>query len=231
MTKHIGIVACSAEGAALCYRTLCSEATIQMGEYMHPEVSMHTYPLVDYMVHIESGNWREVARLMLSSAEKLAIIGADFAICPDNTIHQAFDIVSSESPIPWLHIADGIVEEAKNRGFKKLGITGTKYLMTGPVYPQFLAKYGMTAQIPDVEDRERINRIIFKELVNGVLLEESRLYFNEVIQKLKDQGCDAVVLGCTEIPLIVDPDDCPLPTLDSTRLLARHALNEAIKGG
>ena len=229
MPKHIGIVACSSEGAALCYRTLCSEATIQMGEHMHPEVSMHTYPLGDYMVHIKSGNWHEVARLMLSSAEKLASINADFIICPDNTIHQAFDIVSSKSPIPWLHIADGIVQEAVNKGLKKLGITGTKYLMTGPVYPQFLAKHGMTTQIPDVEDRVRINTIIFKELVNGVFLEKSRQFFNEVIQKLKDQGCDAIVLGCTEIPLIVDPNDCPLPTLDSTRLLARYALNEAIK--
>ena len=231
MPKHIGIVACSAEGAALCYRTLCAEATIQMGEHMHPEVSMHTYPLGNYMVHIKSGHWQAVARLMLSSAEKLASMGADFAICPDNTIHQAFDMVSSKSPVPWLHIADGIVQEAKKRGFKKLGITGTKYLMTGPVYPQFLAKHGITVQTPEVEDRESINTIIFKELVNGVFLEKSRQYFNEVIQKLKDQGCNAVVLGCTEIPLIVDPDDCPLPTLDSTRLLARYALTEAIKGG
>ena len=183
------------------------------------------------MVHIKSGHWQEVARLMLSSAEKLASMGADFAICPDNTIHQAFDMVSSKSPVPWLHIADGIVQEAKKRGFKKLGITGTKYLMTGPVYPQFLAKHGITVQTPEVEDRESINTIIFKELVNGVFLEKSRQYFNEVIQKLKDQGCNAVVLGCTEIPLIVDPDDCPLPTLDSTRLLARYALTEAIKGG
>jgi aspartate racemase len=231
MPKHIGIVACSAEGAALCYRTLCAEATIRMGEHMHPEVSMHTYPLGNYMVHIKSGHWQEVARLMLSSAEKLASMGADFAICPDNTIHQAFDMVSSKSPVPWLHIADGIVQEAKKRGFKKLGITGTKYLMTGPVYPQFLAKHDITAHIPDVEDRERIDTIIFKELVNGMFLEKSRQYFNEVIQKLKDQGCDAVVLGCTEIPLIVYPNDCPLPTLDSTRLLARYALNEAVKGG
>ena len=228
MTKHIGIVACSAEGAALCYRTLCSEAAAQMGEHMHPEVSMYTHPLGDYMVHIRSGRWQEVARLMLSSVNKLAQIGADFAICPDNTIHQAFDIVISESPIPWLHIADGVVEEAKRHGFKNLGITGTKYLMTGPVYPHLLTQHGIFTQIPDEEERERINTIIFKELVNGVLLERSRRYFNEVIQNLKSKGCDAIILGCTEIPLLVDPDDCPLPTLDSTRLLARYALNEAI---
>lgn len=229
MTKHIGIVACSAEGAALCYRTICSEAAARMGEHMHPELSVHTYPLGDYMVHIRSGNWQEVARLMVSSAKKLARIGADFVICPDNTIHQVFELVAMESPIPWLHIADGIAQEAKKNGYETLGITGTKYLVTGPVYGPFLADRGIAVQIPGEAEREKINTIIFKELVNGVFLEGSRRYFNEVIQQLKDQGCDAVVLGCTEIPLIVDPDDCPLPTLDSTRLLARYALSEATK--
>lgn len=231
MAKHIGIVACSAEGASLCYRTLCAEAPIQMGEHMHPEISMHTHPLSEYMVHIRSGNWSEVAKLMISSVRKLSDIGVDFAVCPDNTIHQAFDLVMAESPIPWLHIAEAVADEANSGGFGNLAITGTKYLMTGPVYPGILEKQGMTCQIPDEVDRERIDTIIFKELVNGVLLEESRLYFNEVIQRLKDQGCDAVVLGCTEIPLLVDPNDCPLPALDSTRLLARAALKEALREG
>lgn len=228
MTKHIGIVACSAEGAALCYRTICSEASSQMGEHMHPEVSMHTYPLGEYMDPIRAEDWEGVAKLMLSSAGKLADAGADFLICPDNTIHQAFDFVRQESPVPWLHIAEAVSQEAEKQGFVRLGITGTKYLMTGPVYPEALRRVGISCEIPDEQDRERIDHIIFKELVNGNFLEPSRLYFNEVVQKLKDRGCDAVVLGCTEIPLIVNPDDCPLPTLDSTRLLARAALREAI---
>jgi aspartate racemase len=229
MTKHIGIVACSAEGAALCYRTLCKEAPLLMGEHMHPEVSMHTHPLGKYMVHIRSGDWSGVAALMLSSARKLADAGAQFAICPDNTIHQAFGLVAEASPIPWLHIAEPVAEEAEARGFNALAITGTKYLMTGPVYPAVLQRYGIECRIPDKAERERIDRIIFSELVNGVFPEKSRLYFNAVFQRMKDQGCDAVVLGCTEIPLIVNPEDCPLPTLDSTRLLARAALTEAIK--
>lgn len=231
MTKHIGIVACSAEGAALCYRTLCTEAPALLGEHMHPEVSMHTYPLGDYMVHIRSGNWPEVAKLMLSSVRKLAAIGAQLAICPDNTIHQAFDLVALDSPIPWLHIAEAVADEAKTNEFKNLAITGTRYLMTGPVYPEVLKKYDISCHIPDEDDRDRIDTIIFKELVNGIFLEESRLYFNEVIRKLKDRGCDAVILGCTEIPLLVAPNDCPLPTLDSTRLLARAALKKALREG
>lgn len=229
MSKHIGIVACSAEGAALCYRTICSEAPALMGEHMHPEVSMHTHPLADYMPHILSGNWNEVAKLMVSSAVKLANIGAELLICPDNTIHEAFELVIKEYPVPWLHIAEAVAEEAKANGYTNLGITGTKYLVKGPVYSQILKKYSIDFQIPDKKDREKIDNIIFKELNNSIFLEKTRLYFNEVIQKLKDQGCDAVVLGCTEIPLIVDPNDCPLPVLDSTRLLAKAALKEAVK--
>ena len=228
MAKHIGIVACSAEGAALCYRTICTEAPSKMGEHMHPEVSMHTHALGEYMVRIRKGDWESVADLMLSSTQKVTQIGAEFAICPDNTIHQAFDFVKEKSPIPWLHIAEAVAIKAQAEGFKQLAILGTKYLMGGPVYPGTLEKFNITCQIPDEKDRKRIDDIIFAELVNGVFTENSRLYFNEVIQNLKNRGCDAAVLGCTEIPLIVDPRDCPLPVLDSTRLLARAAIKEAM---
>jgi aspartate racemase len=228
MAKHIGIVACSAEGAALCYRTICSEAPRMMGEHRHPEITMHTHPLADYMVSIRSGNWEKVAELMLSSARKLAQAGADFAICPDNTIHQAFELVEPRSPIPWLHIAEAVAEEAKKKGFRRLAILGTKYLMTGPVYPEALKRFGIDCEIPDAMARDRIDEIIFKELVNAIFPGKSRLYFNQVMEAMKSKGCDAAVLGCTEIPLIVDPDDAPLPTLDSTRLLARAALGKAI---
>lgn len=228
MAKHIGIVACSAEGAALCYRTICTEAPTIMGEHRHPEVTMHTYPLAEYMRYIREGDWAKVAVLMLSSAQKASQIGAQFAICPDNTIHQAFEFVIKKSPIPWLHIAEAVATKAQEAGFKKLAILGTKYLMVGPVYSGTLEKFDIACQIPDENDRQKIDEIIFNELVNGVFTEQSRLYFNEVIQKLKNQGCDAAVLGCTEIPLIVDPDDCPLPVLDSTRLLARAAIKEAL---
>jgi aspartate racemase len=228
MPKHIGIVGCSAEGAALCYRTICGEAPPLMGEHMHPEVSMHTHPLAEYMVPIRAGDWGGVAALMLSSTQKLAAIGAEFAICPDNTIHEAFDFVKEKSPIPWLHIAEAVANKARAEDFKQLAILGTKYLVTGPVYPTTLQKYGIAFQIPQEDDRERIDEIIFKELVNGIFTDNSRRYFNDVILNLKSQGCDAAVLGCTEIPLLVDPEDCPLPVLDSTRLLARAALNEAL---
>jgi len=228
MPKHIGIVGCSAEGAALCYRTICGEAPPLMGEHMHPEVSMHTHPLAEYMVPIRTGDWEKVAGLMLSSAQKVSQIGAEFAICPDNTIHEAFEFVKEKSPIPWLHIAEAVANKAIEEGFKQLAILGTKYLVTGPVYSVTLQKFDIASQIPQEGDREHIDEIIFKELVNGVFTEKSRCYFNDVIEKLKNRGCDAAVLGCTEIPLLIDPEDCPLPVLDSTRLLSRAALKEAL---
>ena len=229
MAKHIGIIACSAEGAALCYRTICAEAPLQMGEHMHPEISMHTHPLGEYMLHIRAGNWKGVAELMLSSVNKVFQIGAEIAICPDNTIHQAFKYVAENSPIPWLHIAEAVAEEAQESRFSKLAILGTKYLMVGPVYPKIFDKFNISNEIPTEKDREQIDKIIFTELVNGIFTEKSRLYFNQVIQTLKNRGCNAAILGCTEIPLLVHPNDCPLPTLDSTRILARAALKTAVQ--
>jgi aspartate racemase len=228
MVKHIGIVACSAEGAALCYCTICAEAPAMMGENVHPEVSMHTFPLSEYMAPIRAGHWEAVAALMARSARKLSGIGAEFVICPDNTIHQAYGMAVQNSPIPWIHIAEEVAKEAQSRGFSRLAVLGTKILMMGPVYPDTLEKYGISRLIPTPKDREKIDGIIFKELIRGDLREESRRLLNRIIRKLKNHACDAVVLGCTEIPLLVDPDDCPLPVLDSTRILARAALREAL---
>jgi aspartate racemase len=228
MPQHIGIVGCSAEGAALCYRTICQEGAQLLGPYNHPEVSMHTPPFAEYMKFIETGDWAGVAQLMMSSAEKLARAGADFLICPDNTIHQAFDLVDHRSPRPWLHIAQQVACEAKRNHFKRLAVLGTRYLMEGPVYPEKLNAAGIDYRMPGPAQREKINHIIMDELVQGQFLPRSRAYFTEVIRDLKDEGCDAVVLGCTEIPLIVDAESSPLPPLDSTRLLARAALRKAV---
>lgn len=224
---HIGIVACSAEGAALCYRIICIEGMKLMGKHSHPEVTMHTHPLNEYMRHIEAGNWDRVADLMLSSAEKVAEAGADFIICPDNTIHQAFDRVIKKSPLPWLHIAEIVAAEAARKNYKCVGILGTRYLMEGPVYPNKLAALDIEHLIPTTNERERINEIIFNQLVKGQFTTKSRAYFTKVIDRLKNRGCDAVVLGCTEIPLLISQEDSPLPTLDSTRLLAMAALRRA----
>ncbi len=230
MPQHIGIVACSAEGAALCYRTICLEGTQFLGPHSHPEVSLHTYPLAAYMARIYAHDWAGVAELMLSSADKLAKAGADFLICPDNTIHQAFDLVEHRAARPWLHIAQEVANEAGRCHYKRLGVLGTRYLMEGPVYRERLRAAGLDYRIPGPQQRERINQIIMEELVNAQFTQRSLAYFTEVIRALGDEGCDSVVLGCTEIPLLVSPDSSPLPTLDSTRLLARAAVRKAVEG-
>ena len=227
MARHIGIVGCSAEGAALCYRTVCLEGEALLGAYDHPEVSLHTYPLAAYMRHIARGDWPGVGSLMLASARRLAAAGADFLICPDNTIHQGLPFMRAESPLPWLHIAEVVASEARQRGLRRIGITGTRYLTESEVYPQQLIAAGLEFVRPAAGEREEINRIIFEELVRGIFTPAAVAYFQQVFGRLKTAGCDAVVLGCTEIPLLMNDANSPLPTLDSTRLLARAALARA----
>ncbi len=229
MPRHIGIVAVSAEGAALCYRTICAEGAALFGRHRHPEVTMHTIALAEHMKFIDAGRWEDEAELLLVSARKLAQAGADFLICPDNTAHPAVDLIRGRSPLPWLHIAEEVASVAAARGCKTVGVLGTRYLMEGSVYPARLNDAGIGHMIPDKDDRELINRIIFEELVNGRFEDRARAQFVRIILGLKRKGCDAVALACTEIPLLIGEADSPLPTLDSTRILARAALREAAR--
>ena len=229
LARHVGIVAVSAEGAALCYRTICVEGAAVLGAHDHPQVTMHTVPLAEYMRHVDANRWDEAARLLLSSAKLLVGAGAEILICPDNTLHQALDLVREQAPARWLHIAEEVAAAAAGRGFRRLGVLGTRYLMEGPVYRGKLAARGIEQKIPGSDDRERINAIIFNELVYGRMEEASRRYFCCVIEELGARGCDAVIFGCTEIPLLVTEADSPLPVVDSTRTLARAALREATR--
>jgi aspartate racemase len=185
---------------------------------------MHTPSLADYVHHLDRDDWEGVGEVMLASARKLAVIGADFLICPDNTIHQALPHIAKRSPLPWLHIADAVAEEAVARGFARIGLLGTRWLVTGPVYPSAYMR-------PDADERAELNRIIMDELVCGVFRPQDVAFHQQVIARMKTAGCDAVVLGCTEIPLIINDENSPLPTLDSTRLLARAALRRAVSTG
>lgn len=230
MTQHIGIVACSAEGAALCYRTICTEAPQRMGTYAHPDVTVHTPSLARYAACLDAGHWEGVAEIMLESAEVLARAGADFLICPDNTIHNALDRVTPRSPLPWLHIAEVVAREARARGFGRIGLTGTKWLVDSEVYPQALAARDLAWERPNNEDREELSRIIMDELVCGRFDPASTRRLQAIIGRLADAGCDSVVLGCTELPIVLSDDNSPLPTLDSTRLLARAAIDRALSG-
>ena len=226
-TRHLGIVAVSAEGAALCYRTICAEGAAIFGRHAHPEVSLHTIPLADYMRPIDADRWDQVGEMLLASGERLRRAGAELLLCPDNTAHQGLDLVRARSPLPWLHIAEEVATVAATRGYRRLLVLGTRWLMEGPVYPTKLAARGIAHEIPDAADRARINQVIFDDLVYGRIEHRARQDFARIIAKGKANGCDAVVLGCTEIPLLIGDEHSPLPTLDSTRILARAALKAA----
>jgi len=226
--KHIGIVAVSAEGSALCYRTICLEGAELLGPHEHPEISLHTFSLRSYQRFIDEDRWEAVGEMMLESAARLVKAGAQLLICPDNTVHQGLDLVRERSPAPWIHIAEEVAAEAIRHGYKRLAILGTRFLMEGSVYPTKLAAVGIDYRFPNLEQRTRINQIIYDELVYARFVPASRAYFQSVIRDLAGDGCDAVALACTEIPLLISAADSLLPILDSTRILARAALREAI---
>ena len=228
MPKHIGIVACSPIGAELCYRSIWKEANKRMGKYVHPEISMNSISLREYINHFENKNFEAVAELMLASSKKLADMGADFAICPDNTVHEAYNIVAAKSPIPWLSILEEVRNSAIYLNYKSVGILGTEYIMTSPLYQQKFNDVNIETKIPADKDIKKINDIVYNDLADGKFIEAHRLYFNKIIKQIKDYKVEAVVLGCTEIPLLLNPDDCPLPLLDSTQLLAEATLRKAL---
>ncbi len=226
--KHIGIVAVSAEGAALCYQTICTEGSKLMGPHQHPEVSLHTFPLCDHIELLDTRNLEGLASLMDKSAEKLLSIGAEIIICPDNTNHLAFNFLKTADQVPWLHIAREVAGQAHEAGYTQVGLLGTRYLTESKVYPKALQEYGISCTTGNEQDREMVHNIIFDELVYGVTTSESLQKLTSIITDYKNQDCEAVILGCTEIPLIVNDENSPLPTLDSTRILARSALRAAM---
>jgi len=228
-SKHIGVVACSVEGAALCFREIAAYSRKLMGEHLHPQVTLSCIAMGEWLPAFNRGDYEGVAEFMLRETQIVAKAGAQFAICPDNSAHRAFKYVVARSPIPWLHIAEEVAKAAMRDGYQHAALLGTRFTMSGPVYPEMLEKYSLKVSTPAAGDQKIVDDIIFEELVNGIFSEASRLRYNEVIDRMRARGCDSVILGCTEIPLLVRPEDCPLPTLDSTRLLARAAVDAALQ--
>jgi aspartate racemase len=226
--KHIGILAHSFEGATLCYHEACMEGVRRLGAHLHPEVTMTGVAMHFMMDAYERGDQDAVRQLFEEDIRKLAATGADFFICPDNTAHIALERPGEPFAIPGLHIGEVVAGQAAQESRQKVGILGTDWTMTGPVYPGAMGRRGIDWAIPGDEDRALIHRVIFDELCLGEFKDSSRDAYVRIIGKLADDGCDAVALVCTEIPLLVTADVSPLPILDSTRLLARAAVDVAL---
>lgn len=228
MTLHIGILAHSAEGATLCYRTAWMEGVARMGPHDHPRITLTGEAMHRALPSWEAGNLAALRELFVGDAVRLAAAGADFFILPDNTAHIALEAEGSAFPISCLHIGEVVAAQAAAMGYRRVGILGTEWTMSGPVYPGALGRRGLEWEIPDSDDRRTIHRIIFDELCLGHFSEKSRAAFVRIIERLAASGCDSVALVCTEIPLLIEAADSPLPILDSTRLLAKAAVEVAL---
>jgi aspartate racemase len=226
--KTIGIVAHSAEGGALCFLTACREGSARLGAHMHPTIVLSAVPMGLSMEGWESGDYSAVAGFLSEGVQQVADAGAHFYICPDNTAHIVLERIAADLPLPGLHIADVVCREFTAHGFKHVGLLGTNWTMTGPVYSKALEKRGLEHSIPDEPMREKLHAAIFDELCQGVFKAETTRLFLQAIDDLRSTGAECVILGCTEIPLIVTSDNASLPVLDSTRLLAKHAVLEAL---
>lgn len=226
--KHLGILAHSVEGAALCLRAFCQEGFRELGPHEHPDVTLDCIALARSMPAWDAADYATIRAILAESAARLARAGADFFVCPDNTAHIALETPGDDLALPGLHIAEVVADHATRNGYQCVGVLGTKYTMDAPLYPRTLAARGMRALVPEAEERRVIDTIIFEELVNGIFTDASRQQYVHIIERLQARGCDAVALVCTEIPLLVTPDVSPLPTLDSTRLLARAAFEVAV---
>ncbi|HET9315630.1 MAG TPA: amino acid racemase [Vicinamibacteria bacterium] len=226
--KHLGILAHSAEGAALCFRAFCQEGFRELGPDDHPDVSLDCIALARSMPAWERGDHATIRAILAESVRRLAGTGADFFACPDNTAHMALELPGEPFAVPGLNLPEVVADRAARDGRRRVGVLGTRYTMEGPLYPLALGRCGLDAVVPDEDDRRTVHRIIFDELLNGVFADPSRREYVRIIERLAARGCDAVALVCTEIPLLVTPDVSPLPTLDSTRLLARAAFEVAV---
>lgn len=227
--KTVGIVAHSAEGGALCLLTACREGAVHLGPHMHPNIVMSAVPMGLSLPGWQTGDHDVVAQFLAQGVRQVADAGADFYICPDNTAHIVLEQIAADLSIPGLHIAEVVCHEIAARGWKHAGLLGTTWTMTGPVYAKALAKRGVACSIPGASMRDKLNTAIFDELCQGIFRAETTALFLQAIDDLRSKGADCVILGCTEIPLIITSATASLPVLDSTRLLAKQAVREALK--
>ena len=228
MTAHIGILAHSAEGATLCYRTIWLEGIRRMGVHNHPQITLTGVAMHHAMDAWEQGDLAKIRAMFSQDVARLAAAGADFFVLPDNTAHLALEAPGEPLALPGLHVAEIVADRALADGRQKVGILGTDWTMTGPVYPAALGRRGLEWAVPDEGDRKIIHDIIFEELCLGIFEESSRLAYLRIIDKLAGSGCDCVALVCTEIPLLVTAERSPLPVIDSTRLLSVAGIEVAL---
>ena len=227
MTKQIGIVAVSPEGAALCYQQLFRHAASILSPENHPIVSMHNIPLAHYVHAVRNDDWRLVGTLLRQSADILASNGAEFCFTPDNAVQHSVHLAEVGSPIPWMKMTQAVADRIQTDQRSTIGVIGTKYVTTGSVYQTDLGMRGIKIVRPEDQDAERLDQIIFDELVFGIRNKSSQSEMLEIVNRLADRGCEGIILGCSEAPMMIDDENCPLPIYNASDIMAEDAIRFA----
>lgn len=230
VAKHIGIAAVSPEGAALCYRQIFRHASELLERHDHPTVSIYNHPFADYADAVRADDWRTVGRLLRHSAERVAAMGAELVITPDNAVQHAVPLAEVGSPIPWLSMTDCVAAAVHNDGLETVGVIGTLTVIGGSAYQTYLGMRGIKIVRPERQRAVEIDRMIFDELASGIVRPTGREMLVDTIRKMDAEGCQGVILACSEAGLVIGEENSPLPVYDSTDLLARCALRHSIEG-
>jgi aspartate racemase len=229
MHKRIGILGgMSPESTVEYYQYITHAYTERFGDYGYPEVVIYSVSFQPYVDWPQQERWDLVAQGLSEAAQKLEAAGTDFIVIATNTMHLVFDQVQASVNVPMLSLLDVVAEAILARGMKTVGLLGTKFTMEKTFYQDALALKGISVLVPDADDHEYVNTVIYDELVAGQIRDESRAGFVAIIKKLAERGAEGVILGCTEIPLLVSEEDAGMPLFDTTVIHAEAALTYAL---
>lgn len=228
--KTIGIIGgMSFESTVSYYQIINREVNQRLGGFHSAKILLYSVDFFEIEECQASGNWEKAGQLIAEAAVKLESAGADFIVIATNTMHKVAPFVQSQIQIPLLHIAEAIASTIKKQGLQKTLLLGTKYTMTQNFYKDKLLQQGLEVLIPNEQDIELINRVIFQELCSGIIDDQSRKEFQRIIESLRQEGAESVILGCTEIGLLIQQYNSTLPVFDSTEIHAKAAVEFALE--
>jgi aspartate racemase len=230
--KTIGLIGgMSWESSIEYYRIVNEKTKDRLGPLHSAKCLMVSVDFAEIEILQREGRWAEAAQSMIEAAKSLENGGADFIVLCTNTMHKAAAEIQANTRIPFLHIADATAAKVKTAGLHKVGLLGTRFTMEEPFYKDRLVQnHGLEVVIPGAPEREIIHRVIYDELVLGRIVEASKRNYVEIIQQMVEAGAEGMILGCTEIGLLIHSEDCPVPLFDTTRIHAEAAVDFALGG-
>ena len=229
MMKTIGLIGGMSWESTLEYYRLINELVSEkLGDLHSAKCLIYSFDFEEIAREQEKGNWKRLAEMLINSAKKLEVAGADFVLICTNTMHKVAKEVQERISIPVISIIDATAEEIKKKGLNKVGLLGTLFTMEDGFYSQQLAEHGIKTLIPEKQDREFVHRVIFDELCKGIFNGESKQRMVEIIEKLSKKGAEGVILGCTEIPLLIKQEDVSIPIFDTTFIHSKKAVELAL---